>query len=124
MDYVSGKIHKDPSLPDLDPESRKKVYAAMNKTIAKIHSVDVNAAGIADYGKHGKDADKYEECMPDDAGGYVARQVKTWSRQYQASKTQEIESMNKVMEWLSKNIPEQSKTSVVHGDFRVDNLTI
>ena len=94
----------------------------MNKTIAKIHSVDVHAAGIADYGKHGKDADKYEECMPDDAGGYVARQVKTWSRQYQASKTQEIESMNKLMDWLAKNIPEQPKTSVVHGDFRVDNL--
>ena len=50
MDYVSGKIHKDPSLPGLDPESRKKVYAAMNKTIAKIHSVDVTDAGIADYG--------------------------------------------------------------------------
>jgi len=107
MDYVAGKIYKDPSLPGIDKESRKKVYAAMNKTIAKIHSVDVNAEDIADYGKH---------------GGYVARQVKTWSRQYEASKTEEIESMNKVMDWLTKNIPEQSKTSVVHGDFRVDNL--
>ena len=54
MDFISGKIYKDPSLPELDPESRKKVYSAMNKTIAKIHSVDVTAAGIADYGKHGK----------------------------------------------------------------------
>jgi len=107
MDYISGKIYKDPSLPSLDPESRKKVYAAMNKTIAKIHSVDVNEANIADYGKH---------------GDYVKRQVKTWSRQYEASKTEEIESMNKVMDWLPRNIPEQSKTSVVHGDFRVDNL--
>ena len=55
MDFIPGKIYKDPSLPELDPESRKKVYAAMNKTIAKIHSVDVTAAGIADYGKHGKE---------------------------------------------------------------------
>jgi len=107
MDYVAGKIYKDPSLPGLDAESRKKVYTAMNKTIAKIHSVDVTEAGIADYGKH---------------EGYVARQVKTWSRQYEASKTDEIESMNKAMDWLAKNIPEQTKTSVVHGDFRVDNL--
>ena len=54
MDYVAGKIYKDPSLPGLDAESRKKVYTAMNKTIAKIHSVDVTEAGIADYGKHGE----------------------------------------------------------------------
>ena len=53
MDYVEGKIHKDPSLPGLSPEERGKVYSAMNKTIAKIHSVDVEKAGIADYGKHG-----------------------------------------------------------------------
>ena len=55
MDFISGKIYKDPSLPELDPESRKKVYSALNQTIAKIHSVDVTAAGTADYGKHGKE---------------------------------------------------------------------
>lgn len=53
MDYVEGKIYKDPSLPGLSPEARGKVYSAMNQTIAKIHSVDVEKAGIADYGKHG-----------------------------------------------------------------------
>ena len=55
-------------------------------------------------------------------GSYVKRQVKTWSRQYEASKTEEIDSMNKAMEWLSKNIPAQMKNSIVHGDFRVDNI--
>ena len=55
-------------------------------------------------------------------GSYVARQVKTWSRQYAASKTEDIEAMNKVMDWLPKNVPKQIKNSVVHGDFRVDNL--
>ena len=107
MDYVEGKIYKDPSLPGLSPEARSEVYSAMNRTIAQIHSVDVEKAGIADYGKH---------------GDYVRRQVKTWSRQYEASKTEEIESMNKVMLWLQENIPEQSRVTVVHGDFRVDNL--
>ena len=53
MEFVAGKIYKDPSLPGLSPDERRKVYGAMNKTIAKIHSVDVEQAGIADYGKHG-----------------------------------------------------------------------
>ena len=53
MEFVPGRIFKDPSLPGLSPEERRKVYGAMNKTIAKIHSVDVEQAGIADYGKHG-----------------------------------------------------------------------
>ena len=54
MEYVDGKIYKDPSLSELSPEDRTKVYNAMNKTIAKIHSVDVHKAGVTDYGKHGK----------------------------------------------------------------------
>ena len=61
MEFVSGKIYKDPSLPGLSPEDRRKVYGAMNRTIAKIHSVDVHQAGIADYGKHGElGRDKYK----------------------------------------------------------------
>ena len=55
-------------------------------------------------------------------GSYVTRQVKTWSRQYEASKTEEIEPMHRVMAWLPQNVPKQMKNSVVHGDFRVDNL--
>merc|ERR1711971_1202535 len=82
-------------VPGLSPEDRRKVYAAMNRTIAQIHSVDVETAGLSDYGKHGE---------------YVGRQVKTWTRQYEASKTGEIPAMDK------------RRTSVVHGDFRVDNL--
>ena len=59
MEFVAGKIYKDPSLPGLSPEERRKVYGAMNKTIAKIHSVDVEKAGIADYGKHGANNDNH-----------------------------------------------------------------
>ena len=54
MEFVAGKIYKDPSLPGLSPDERRKVYGAMNKTIAQIHSVDLDKAGIADYGKHGE----------------------------------------------------------------------
>jgi len=107
MSYVPGRIFKDPSLPGLSPEDSRKVYAAMNRTIAQIHSVDVETAGLSDYGKHGE---------------YVGRQVKTWTRQYEASKTGEIPAMDKVIAWLPVNIPAQRRTSVVHGDFRVDNL--
>ena len=69
--------------------------------------MDVETAGLSDYGKHGE---------------YVGRQVKTWTRQYEASKTGEIPAMDKVIAWLPANIPAQRRTSVVHGDFRVDNL--
>ena len=65
MDYVEGKIYKDPSLPGLSPDERKAVYGAMNKTIAKIHSVDVDKAGIADYGKHGETIITESNCDSD-----------------------------------------------------------
>lgn len=107
MDYVSGRIYKDPSLPGMSPDQRSKIYSAMGSTLSKIHSVDIQEAGIEDYGKQ---------------GDYVKRQVKTWSRQYEASKTEEIDSMTKVIAWLPENIPHQTGTSVVHGDFRLDNL--
>ena len=108
MSYVPGKIYKNPALPGLEPNARKKVYSAMNKTIAKIHSVDLIEAGLTDYGKTDN--------------SYVQRQVKTWSRNYKASQTEEIVAMNKLMDWLPNNVPPQLKNSVVHGDFRVDNL--
>jgi len=107
MEYVDGRILKDPSLPGLSKEDRTKVYTAMIDVLAKIHNVDIFQAGIDTYGKH---------------ENYVARQIKTWSRQYESSKTEEIPAMNTLMEWLPNNIPQQVGTSVVHGDFRVDNL--
>jgi acyl-CoA dehydrogenase family protein 10 len=104
MSYVPGRIHKNPALPGLEPSERRAVYSAMNRTIAQIHSVDIHAAGIADYGKQ---------------EDYVARQVRTWSRQYEASRTGDCEAMERVMAWLPGNIPPQPRATVVHGDFRV-----
>ncbi|XP_023348726.1 acyl-CoA dehydrogenase family member 10 [Eurytemora carolleeae] len=107
MEFVDGKIYKDPSLPELSTDQRRKVYTAMIDVLAAIHNVDVFKAGIEGYGKH---------------EGYVDRQIKTWSRQYEFSKTEDIEAMNILMEWLPKNIPSQTRTRVVHGDFRLDNI--
>ncbi|XP_070256324.1 acyl-CoA dehydrogenase family member 10 isoform X2 [Myotis yumanensis] len=107
MEYCPGLIYKDPSLPGLEPSQRRAVYAAMNRVLCKIHSVDFKAAGLEDYGKH---------------GDYIPRQVQTWIKQYRASETSTIPAMERLIEWLPLHLPRQEKITVVHGDFRLDNL--
>ncbi|KAM9746666.1 acyl-CoA dehydrogenase family member 10 isoform 3-T3 [Dama dama] len=107
MEYCPGLIYKDPSLPGLEPSQRRAIYTAMNRVLCKIHSVDLKAAGLEDYGKH---------------GDYVARQVQTWIKQYRASETSTIPAMERLIEWLPLHLPRQQRTTVVHGDFRLDNL--
>ncbi|XP_033126637.1 acyl-CoA dehydrogenase family member 10-like [Anneissia japonica] len=107
MDFMEGRIFKDPSCPGLSPDERCQVYEAMRNVLSQIHSVDVTAAGLDDFGKY---------------GNYIERQIKTWSKQYLASQTHEIEAMTHLMEWLPKNTPTNDHTTVVHGDFRLDNL--
>ncbi|XP_006099094.1 acyl-CoA dehydrogenase family member 10 isoform X1 [Myotis lucifugus] len=107
MEYCPGLIYKDPSLPGLEPSQRRAIYAAMNRVLCKIHSVDFKAAGLEDYGKH---------------GDYIPRQVQTWIKQYRASETSTIPAMERLIEWLPLHLPRQEKITVVHGDFRLDNL--
>ncbi|XP_059749685.1 acyl-CoA dehydrogenase family member 10 isoform X4 [Balaenoptera ricei] len=107
MEYCPGLIYKDPSLPGLEPSQRQAIYTAMNRVLCKIHSVDLKAAGLEDYGKH---------------GDYIARQVQTWIKQYRASETSTIPPMERLIEWLPVHLPRQQQTTVVHGDFRLDNL--
>lgn len=107
MDYQAGNIYKNPLLPNVEKSRRKKIYDRMVNVLCAIHSVDIDNAGLANYGKH---------------GNYVERQVKTWTRQYQASETHTIQSMNRLMEWLPQHLPKDEATTVVHGDFRLDNL--
>ncbi|XP_049554150.1 acyl-CoA dehydrogenase family member 10 isoform X3 [Orcinus orca] len=107
MEYCPGLIYKDPSLPGLEPSQRRAIYTAMNRVLCKIHSVDLKAAGLEDYGKH---------------GDYVARQVQTWIKQYRASETSTIPPMERLIEWLPLHLPRQQQTTVVHGDFRLDNM--
>jgi aminoglycoside phosphotransferase (APT) family kinase protein len=79
----------------------------MNRVIAGLHSVDYHAAGLADYGK---------------PGNYFERQIARWSRQYRASETEKVEDMDRLIEWLPENVPPGDETTIVHGDYRMDNL--
>jgi aminoglycoside phosphotransferase (APT) family kinase protein len=111
MECVQGRVLWDQSLPGMGPTERAAIYDEMNRVIAALHSVDVQAIGLADYGK---------------PGNYFERQIGRWSKQYQASVTESIASMDALMAWLPANIPESARdatqVSVVHGDFRLDNL--
>ncbi|WP_433935024.1 phosphotransferase [Sorangium cellulosum] len=108
MRYAAGRIFWDPTLPELGtPEDRRAVYAEYVRVLAALHRVDHAAVGLADYGK---------------AGGFVARQVERWSKQYEASRTGEVPAMEALMRWLSANVPARDETTLVHGDYRIDNL--
>ncbi|WP_428249977.1 phosphotransferase family protein [Ferrovibrio sp.] len=107
MDCVEGRIFWDQRLPELNRDERGQIFDAMNRTIAALHSVDYNAVGLGDFGK---------------AGDYFARQIARWSKQYKASETEHIPAMEKLIEWLPANIPPGDEVSVVHGDYRMDNM--
>ena len=106
MDFVQGRVMWDPSLPGMDPAGRRAVFDEMNRVIAALHAVDVAAVGLADFGKH---------------GSYLERQIARWTKQYRASETERIEAMENLIEWLPRNIPEGDETTLVHGDYRLDN---
>jgi aminoglycoside phosphotransferase (APT) family kinase protein len=93
----------------LSREERAAIYDDMNRAIAALHRVDYTALGLADYGK---------------PGNYFARQIDRWTRQYRASETEKIEAMDRLMDWLPAHVPQEpsAPTSIVHGDFRLDNL--
>lgn len=107
MDCVEGRIFWDPDLPDMDRAVRGSIYDAMNETIARLHNLDYEALGLTGFGK---------------PGNYFARQISRWSKQYQASETRDIHEMNELMTWLPDHIPEGESVSIVHGDFRLDNM--
>jgi aminoglycoside phosphotransferase (APT) family kinase protein len=109
MEYLEGRILWDPALPEAaDNAERSAIYDAMNQTLAALHNVDVEAVGLADFGR---------------PGNYFERQAGRWSRQYRASETEPIEAMEKLMRWLAANMPrDDGSVSLVHGDFRLDNM--
>jgi aminoglycoside phosphotransferase (APT) family kinase protein len=107
MDYVVGRVLWDPSLLALDKAERRTVYADMNRVIAALHRVDYRAVGLADFGK---------------PGNYFARQIGRWTKQYRASETERIDAMERLIAWLPENIPASDETTIVHGDYRLDNL--
>jgi aminoglycoside phosphotransferase (APT) family kinase protein len=107
MQHVDGRVLWDPALPGLSPSERGAIYDEMNRVIAALHRVDVAAAGLTDFGR---------------AGNYFERQIGRWSKQYRASETGPIEAMDRLIDWLPGHVPAGDETSVVHGDFRLDNL--
>jgi aminoglycoside phosphotransferase (APT) family kinase protein len=111
MEHVEGRVLWDQALPGLAPAQRGAVYDEMNRVIAALHRVDAARAGLGDFGK---------------PGNYFERQIGRWSRQYQASITEPIEAMDRLIEWLPAHLPasarHESQVTIVHGDFRLDNL--
>lgn len=107
MEHVEGRIFWEQSLPDVSPVERAAIYDEMNRVIAQLHSVDVERASLADFGK---------------AGNYFERQIGRWSKQYRASETESVDAMNRLIEWLPMHIPPGDDSTVVHGDYRMDNL--
>ncbi|XP_075372044.1 acyl-CoA dehydrogenase family member 10 isoform X3 [Mycteria americana] len=107
MEHCAGRVYSDASLPALQPSQRRAIYAAMSQVLSKIHSVDLRAAKLEDLREH---------------GNYIQWQVETWTKQYRAMETCVIPAMERLIEWLPLHFPESQKTTVVHGDFRMDNL--
>ncbi len=111
MEYVEGRVLWDQTLPGMTPAERGAIYDEMNRVIAALHKVDYAARGLANYGK---------------PGNYFERQIGRWSKQYQASVTQPITEMDRLIDWLPAHIPASARdeglTSIVHGDYRLDNV--
>jgi aminoglycoside phosphotransferase (APT) family kinase protein len=111
MEFMQGRVLWEQSLPGMDKPMRGRIYDEMNRVISALHNVDVQVTGLSGYGK---------------PGNYFDRQIGRWSKQYLASITEPIEAMDRLMEWLPANMPasarDESQVSVVHGDFRLDNL--
>lgn len=107
MDCVEGRVLWDQALPGMSRAERAAIWDELNRVIASLHSIDYVKIGLEGFGKQ---------------GNYIERQIARWSRQYQASETEPIEAMNNLIAWLPKNIPPETGTTVVHGDFRLDNV--
>jgi len=107
MEFVDGRVLWDQSLPGMTPEQRAEIYDEMNRVIAQLHTVDYAAIGLAGYGK---------------PGNYFQRQIDRWTKQYKASETEKIEAMDHLIDWLPNNIPAGDETTIVHGDYRMDNM--
>jgi aminoglycoside phosphotransferase (APT) family kinase protein len=108
MEMVEGRIFWDAALPDVSRESRPAYFDAMNATIAQLHGVDYRAVGLGEYGR---------------PGNYFRRQIARWTRQYLEDPAAGRDPhMERLIEWLPENVPAGDETSIVHGDFRVDNM--
>jgi aminoglycoside phosphotransferase (APT) family kinase protein len=108
MEHLEGRIFWDPAVPEVNNEERTAIYDEMNRVLAALHRVNVDTAGLTDYGK---------------PGNYYARQIGRWTKQYRASETEVVAEMEALIDWLPNHIPEGDETvALVHGDYRLDNM--
>jgi aminoglycoside phosphotransferase (APT) family kinase protein len=109
MDMVEGRILWDQSLPDYAPAQRFGLHMAALKTLADLHNTDYRAIGLEDFGR---------------PGNYMARQIARWTKQYKASETQHLETIERLIEWLPATVPADEQTTIVHADYRLDNMVM
>lgn len=107
MEYVPGRIFWNVQLPQCDRDERSAIYDELARVLAAIHTVDLDATGLRSYGK---------------PSGYVERQVRRWTEQYRKSETQTVATMDALIDWLPRHMPQTDETTLAHGDFRLDNL--
>ena len=107
MDYQPGRIFSDPLLPDLSAVERGAAYDAMNAALARLHTFDWRRADLASFGKPER---------------FVERQLARWSKQYAASRTDDVPTMERLRDWLTAHVPDDELASITHGDYRVGNL--
>ena len=107
MELARGRPYANGALPEFDPPTRRQMYEQLIDTLADLHVIDPDSAGLGDFGK---------------PGNYFERQVMRWTRQYRDSETDFIPEMERLIAFLPESIPEQSRTSIVHGDYRIDNV--
>ncbi|HBP13672.1 MAG TPA: phosphotransferase family protein [Gammaproteobacteria bacterium] len=109
MEMVEGRLYTKTTLPELTPGDRREVYLDMARVLAALHRVDPTTVGLGDFRR---------------PGNYFDRQVNRWTKQYLASETENIDAMNRLIDWLPTNIPTESSSGIVHGDFRLGNLLL
>ena len=109
MEFTPGRVLADPRMPGVSPADRAKIFDSMNDVLARIHNVDYRAVGLGDFGREGQ---------------YIQRQIGRWSSQYDLARTEDIEAMEKLKQWLPANIPPGDETRVNHGDYRLGNTIV
>ncbi|MEE4192971.1 MAG: phosphotransferase family protein [Halieaceae bacterium] len=109
MEYMDGRVFWDAKVPEVeDNDERTAIYDEMNRVLANLHNVDIDAVGLADFGR---------------PGNYFERQISRWTKQYRASETEHNADMETLIEWLPANLPpDDGVVSLVHGDYRLDNV--
>lgn len=107
MEMVEGRIFKEPLLPGLSRSDRRTIYRDVARVLAELHKVDYRALGLEDFGR---------------PGNYYERQISRWTKQYLASKTEELASMEGLLDWVPKHIPASEETCIAHGDYRMGNI--